>query len=127
MTFDAGDMIGRYRIVRLLGSGGMGTVYEVESDDGGRRALKAFTRDHGDVEALRRRFRTEGKALQLLRHPNLMRVHELGEDAASGSLYFVMDLVLDSSGAARTLADVEPGDADEARLSRWYAQIRAAL
>ena len=82
MTFDAGDMIGRYRVVRLLGSGGMGTVYEVESDDGGRRALKAFTRDHGDVEALRRRFRTEGKALQLLRHPNLMRVHELGEDAA---------------------------------------------
>ena len=128
MTFKAGDVVGGFRVVRLLGTGGMGTVYEVERiDGGGRYALKAFTRDHGNVEALRRRFRTEGKALQLLRHPNLMRVHELGEDAASGSLYFVMDLVLDSSGAARTLADVEPGDVDEARLSRWYAQLRAAL
>ena len=128
MTCAAGDVIGHYRVVRLLGAGGMGTVYEVaRADGGGRYALKAFTRDHGDVESLRRRFQTEGKALQLLRHPNLLRVHELGEDAASGVLYFVMDLVLDANGAARTLADVEPGDVDEAQLARWYGQIKSAL
>ena len=128
MTLASGDIIGGCRVVRLLGAGGMGTVYEVaRADGGGRYALKAFTRDHGDVEALRRRFQTEGKALQLLRHPNLLRVHELGEDAASGLLYFVMDLVLDANGAARTLADVEPGDVDEAQLARWYGQIKSAL
>ena len=128
MTLAAGDIIGGYRVVRLLGTGGMGTVYEVERvDGGGRYALKAFTRDHGDVEALRRRFQTEGKALQLLRHPNLLRVHELGEDAASGVLYFVMGLVLDANGAARTLADVEPGDVDEVQLARWYGQVKSAL
>ena len=128
MTLSAGDIIGGYRVVRLLGTGGMGTVYEVERvDGGGQYALKAFTRDHGDVEALRRRFQTEGKALQLLRHPNLLRVHELGEDAASGLLYFVMDLVLDAEGEVRTLADVEPGSVDETQLSRWYVQLKSAL
>ena len=128
MTLAAGDIIGGYRVVRLLGTGGMGTVYEVERvDGGGRYALKAFTRDHGDVEALRRRFQAEGKALQLLRHPNLLRVHELDEDAASGILYFVMDLVLDAEGEARTLADIEPGSVDEARLARWYGQLKSAL
>ena len=128
MTLAAGDIIGGYRVVRLLGTGGMGTVYEVERmDGGGRYALKAFTRDHGDVEALRRRFQTEGKALQLLRHPNLLHVHELGEDAASGILYFVMDLVLDAEGESRTLADIEPGSVDEARLAHWYGQLKSAL
>ena len=127
MTFDAGDMIGRYRVVRLLGSGGMGSVYEVESDDGGRRALKAFTRDKGDVEELRRRFRTEGKALSYLRHPNLMRVHDIGEDQGKGLLYFVMDLVQAADGEVRTLADAEPGDFDETQLARWYGQLRSAL
>ena len=128
MMLAEGDTIGRYRVVRLLGTGGMGTVYEVERmDGGGRYALKAFTRDHGDVESLRRRFQTEGKALQLLRHPNLLRVYELDEDVASGSLYFVMDLVLDANGAARTLADVESGDVDEAQLARWYGQLKSAL
>ena len=128
MTLAAGDIIGGYRVVRLLGTGGMGTVYEVERvDGGGRYALKAFTRDRGDVEALRRRFHTEGKALQLLRHPNLLRVHELGEDAASGLPYFVMDLVLGADGGVRTLADVEPGSVDESQLTRWYGQLKSAL
>ena len=128
MTLATGDVIGGYRVVRLLGAGGMGTVYEVERVDGaGRYALKVFTRDHGDVDELRRRFRTEGKALSYLRHPNLIRVHELGEDAERGLLYFVMDLVLDAGGEVRTLADVEPGEVDEALLARWYEQLRSAL
>jgi len=128
MTLSAGDSIGGYTVVRLLGTGGMGTVYEVvHKDGGGRYALKTFTCDHGNVESLRRRFQAEGKALRLLNHPNLLRVHELGEDAASGILYFVMDLVLDAEGKARTLADIEPGSVDEAQLMRWYEQIKSAL
>ena len=129
MTLAKGDIVGGCRVVRLLGTGGMGTVYEVERTDGGggRYALKVFTRDHGDVDALRRRFLAEGKALQLLRHPNLLRVHELGEDAAIGLPYFVMDLVLGADGGVRTLADVEPGSVDEAHIARWYNQARSAL
>ena len=128
MTFEPGETIGAYRVVRLLRTGGMGAVYEVEHMElGVRCALKVFVRDHGDVESLRMRFRTEGKALARLRHPNLVRVYDLGEDEGRGMLYFIMDLVVGRGGEARTLADVQPGEADEAQLVRWYAQLKSAL
>ncbi len=128
MTLRPGETIGSYRVVRPLGKGGMGAVYEVEHVElGVRYALKVFVRDHGDVESLRARFRTEGKALARLRHPNLVRVYDLGEDDARGALYFVMDLVVGRGGEARTLADINPGDADEEQLAHWYAQLKSAL
>ena len=128
MTFEPGETIGAYRVVRLLGTGGMGAVYEVEHRElGVRYALKVFTRERGDVETLRKRFRAEGKALARLRHPNLVRVYDFGEDAERVLLYFVMDLVVGSDGAVRTLSDVEPGEADEQQLAKWYGELRAAL
>lgn len=128
MTFDAGDIINGYRILRLIGKGGMGAVYEVEHVNLGiRYALKAFVRDHGDVEAMRRRFKVEGKALARLRHPHLLRVYDLGEDEERGIVYFVMDCVADENGDVRTLADFKPGEVDEARLAKWYSQVRSAL
>ena len=128
MTFEPGETIGAYRVVRLLGTGGMGAVYEVEHRDlGVRYALKVFTRERGDVETLRKRFRAEGKALARFRHPNLVRVYDFGEDEERGALYFVMDLVIGSDGAARTLSDVEPGEADEQQLAKWYGELRSAL
>ncbi len=128
MTLQAGETIGAYRVIRLLGTGGMGAVYEVEHLElGTRMALKVFAREHGDVESLRRRFRTEGMALARLRHPSLLRVYDLGEDEEKGVLYFAMDLVLGVDGASRTLADVQPGEADEAQLARWYMQLKSVL
>lgn len=128
MNLEPGDVVGGYRIVRQLGSGGMGTVYEAEHAGlGVRYALKAFTRERGDVESLRRRFLAEAKTLARLMHPNIVRVYDVGEDAERGLLYFAMDLVVGSDGAARTLADVEPGEADEGRLAEWYGQLRSAL
>ena len=128
MTLAPGEMVGGYRIVRPLGKGGMGAVYEVEHVElGVRYALKMFVRDHGDVDSLRVRFRTEGKVLARLQHPNLVHVYDIGEDEARGALYFVMDLVVGRGGEARTLADVKPGDADEQQLAHWYAQLKSAL
>ena len=128
MTLREGETIGAYRVVRPLGKGGMGAVYEVEHLElGTRMALKVFAREHGDVESLRRRFRTEGMALARLRHPNLLRVYDLGEDEEKGVLYFAMDLVLGADGASRTLADVQPGEADEVQLARWYMQLKSVL
>lgn len=128
MNFSPGDMIGGCRIVRKLGSGGMGAVFEVEHVQlGVCYALKVFVRDHGDVETLRNRFRAEGRALARLRHPNLLRVYDFGEDAERGLLYYVMDLVAGADGKSRTLADIEPGEADERQLAVWYAQLKSAL
>lgn len=128
MTFEPGDAIGSYRVVRLLGTGGMGAVYEVEHQElGVRYALKVFTRERGDVETLRKRFKAEGKAMARFRHPNLVRVYDFGEDAERGVVYFVMDLVVGQDGVARTLSDVEPGESDERQLAKWYGQLRSAL
>ena len=128
MTVEPGETIGSYRVVRRLGTGGMGAVYEVEHIGlGVRYALKIFTRERGDVETLRRRFCVEGKAMARFRHPNLVRVYDFGEDAERGVVYFVMDLVVGQDGAARTLSDVEPGEADERELAKWYGQLRSAL
>lgn len=122
------DRIGAYRIVRPLGMGGMGAVYEVVHEKlGAHYALKAFTLDHGHVNLLKERFLAEGRVLARLRHPNLVRVFDLDVDEASQTVYFVMDLVLCGDGRPRTLADVEDGGADETQLSRWFGQLASAL
>lgn len=128
MAFAAQDVIGSYRIVRPLGQGGMGAVYEVEHRTLGTHcALKVFALDHGRVELFRQRFLAEGKALARLRHPSLARVFDLDLLEDGRRAYFVMDLVLDKDGRARTLADLEPGEADEKRLVAWFAQLASAL
>ena len=128
MAFAAQDVIGSYRIVRPLGQGGMGTVYEAEHRTLGTHcALKVFALDHGRVELFRQRFLAEGKALARLRHPSLARVFDLDLLEDGRRAYFVMDLVLDKDGRARTLADLEPGEADEKRLAAWFAQLASAL
>ena len=122
------DRIGAYRIVRPLGMGGMGAVYEVVHEKlGVHYALKAFTLDHGHVNLLKERFLAEGRVLARLHHPNLVRVFDLDVDEASQTVYFVMDLVLCGDGKPRTLADVEDGSADETQLSRWFGQLASAL
>ena len=67
--------IGAYRILRLLGEGGMASVYEVEHEAlGGRRALKVFCANEGrDAENLRRRFLAEGRLLARFDHPGLVK------------------------------------------------------
>ena len=122
------EQIGVYRIVRPLGQGGMGAVYEVVHEKlGVHYALKTFTLDHGHVDLLKERFLAEGRILARLHHPNLVRVFDLDFDVATQTLYFVMDLVLYKDGEPYTLADVEDGSADEKRVARWFGQLAAAL
>lgn len=128
MEFRENDIVGAYRIVRILGRGGMGTVYEVEHRRlGVRSAMKTFTLDHGDVENFRRRFLSEGKVLARLDHPHIAHVFDLDILAEGNLAYFVMDLVRGKGGESRTLADLAPGEAGEGEIARWFAQIASAL
>lgn len=73
--YEEGRLIGSYRIVRPLGKGGMGAVYEVEHEKlGVRYALKTFILDDGDAELFRKRFRAEGRILARLNHPVAKKV-----------------------------------------------------
>ena len=128
MRFEPGQEIGSYRIIRLLGQGGMGAVYEVEHEHlGVHYAMKTFTLEEGHVELFRKRFSAEGKILARLNHPNLVRVTDLEIDENVGALYFIMDLVLSEDGATHTLADIEPGGADEEQIFEWFRQMCDAL
>lgn len=118
--------IGKWRIVRSLGKGGMAEVYEVEDEKlGSRYALKLFTYDRAEREMARTRFFSEGRLLAKLDHPRLVRVYEVEEDAATGRPYFVMDLVLSPDGGPRTLAEVETPDEDQ--VAMWYEDLRGGL
>ncbi len=81
---------GRYRVIRLLGKGGMGSVYEAENTWTKRRvALKVMRPEVADRAEYVRRFMQEAQAATQLAHPNIVDVLDMGEDRELGSLYIV--------------------------------------
>lgn len=123
-----GTVVGKWRIVGLLGKGGMAEVYEVEDVSlGSRYALKLFTYARSEVESAKARFFAEGRLLAKLDHPRLVRVYDIGEDPVSGRPFFVMDLVLDPEGHPRTLADADGSGVDEDQVAIWYEDLRSGL
>ena len=123
-----GTVVGKWRVVGLLGKGGMAEVYEVEDASlGSHYALKLFTYARGEPEAARARFFAEGRLLAKLDHPRLVRVYDLGEDPGSGRPYFVMDLVLAPEGRPQTLADADMAGVDEEQVAIWYEDLRDGL
>ncbi|MCQ2391219.1 MAG: serine/threonine protein kinase [Kiritimatiellae bacterium] len=130
MEFEAGHRIGAYRIIRCIGKGGMGTVYEVEHIElGVHYALKVFSFDMSKMDGalLRRKFLDEGKALARLKHPNLTHVFDLAFDEETGAPYFVMDLVLYKDGEPYTLDAVDTSGLDERHVLRWFKDVAGAL
>jgi len=86
------QVISHYRIIRTLGSGGMGVVYEAEDLTLGRRvALKALPPEFALDEARRQRFTREAKAVAALNHPNIVTVYAIEEH--EGRHYIAMELV----------------------------------
>ncbi len=86
------EIIGNYRIEEELGRGGMGVVYratELTTDN--VVALKVLSREFALDPAYVKRFKREVEALGKLNHPNIVRIHDVGED--QGTHYYAMDFV----------------------------------
>ncbi|WP_437588435.1 serine/threonine-protein kinase [Sorangium sp. So ce1000] len=82
-----------YVVLRLLGQGGMGEVYEVEHLALGRRfAVKVLHRCHAGRSDLSARLRAEARSIARLRHPGLPDVFDLGA-TEDGRPYFAMELL----------------------------------
>src|SRR5262245_43202604 len=89
-----GERVGPYRVLRLIGRGGMGDVYEALRDDEQFRqqvAIKIIKRGM-DTDFVRDRFLRERRILASLDHPHIARLFD-GGATADGSPYFVMEFV----------------------------------
>lgn len=87
------ETIGPYRIIREIGRGGMGVVYEAEQLNPSRKvALKLLNVAHAADEHYRRLFVREAQALARLKHPGIATIHEAGQ-TVDGRLFFAMELV----------------------------------
>ena len=97
MKFQLGCRVGSYCVLRYIGSGGMGEVYEVIHEQlQSHYAMKVFVAENGNVGLLRERFLAEARAMNRLKDPHIVRVYDLGVE--NGHPYLVMDLMVDSNG-----------------------------
>ena len=86
---DMDRVLGPYRLVREIGSGGMGVVYEAEDTRLRRRvAIKLLPPEYSRDPAAKERFLREARAASALDDPNICTVHDIGE--CDGQLYIVM-------------------------------------
>jgi WD40 repeat protein/predicted Ser/Thr protein kinase len=84
--------IGRYRILRLLGEGGMGTVYEAEQDNLRRRVALKVIRAGMISPAMLKRFSHEAQILGRLHHPGIAQIYEAGL-AEDGRPFFALEYI----------------------------------
>lgn len=94
-AFAQGRRIGKYRILSVCGSGGMGTVYEAEQDTPLRRVALKVIQSSAPRPDLLRRFRRETEILARLKHPCIAQIYEAGEFEEDGIVrpYFAMEFV----------------------------------
>ena len=96
---EPGQTFGGYRLVRLLGKGGMGAVYEAEHLESGRRvALKVLSHSLDSAEA-RARFLREGRLAASINHPNSVYIY--GTEEIEGTPAISMELVAGGTLEAR--------------------------
>ncbi len=86
-----GEDFGGYRILGLLGEGGMGAVYEAEQRETGRRVAVKVMRHRLASESERKRFLREGRVAASVNHPNL--VYVFGSEEIDGNMVIVMELL----------------------------------
>ncbi|MFC8201896.1 tetratricopeptide repeat protein [Streptomyces sp. NPDC057298] len=121
---------GRYRLLDLIGRGGMGEVWRARDESLGRQvAVKCLKplghhHDHSFTRVLRERFRREARVAASLQHRGVTVVHDFGE--SDGVLYLVMEL-LDGRNLSQLLEDNKNHPLPVADIVEVADQVAAAL
>ena len=114
---------GRYRVLEVIGRGGMGVVYRVEHLRMGKiAAMKVLHRDLASDAEIVQRFEREAAAISKLHHPHTVQVFDFGN--AGGNLYLIMELVR-GLDLARVIS--RDGPIPWSRAAGLLAQICGAL
>ena len=93
IDYEAGDTIGKFKIIGVLGEGGMGIVYLAEqSKPVNRRVALKVIKAGMDTKQVIARFEAERQALALMNHPGIAQVYEAGA-TEQGRPYFVLEFV----------------------------------
>jgi len=114
--------ISRYRILRQLGSGGMGEVYAAEDERLRRKvAIKLIAADKASDSAARQRFEREAQAASALNHPNICTIFEINDH--EGQPFLVMEY-LEGQDLGKLSA---AGPAELSSLLKWGVELTDAL
>src|SRR5271156_5575064 len=122
MILTPGTKLGPYEIIAPLGAGGMGEVYRARDTRLGREvALKVLPGSFATDTDRLRRFEQEARAVAALNHPNILAIHDIGEQ--DGSPFIVSELLEGSS----LRAELDRGPLTSRKASDYAAQIAQGL
>ena len=115
----------KYRLLRLLGSGGMGAVYEAVNTWTERKvAIKVLLGGGSSDANLAARFMREARAATKIAHENIVQILDMGQDPADGSLYIVQEYLVGRD--VRSLLD-ERGTLTSVEAAEILAPVMGAL
>ena len=119
-----GSKIQSYRVIRQIGRGGMGNVYEARHEQIERRAaIKVLHPEYARDAEMAQRFFNEARAANVVGHPGLVSIYELGT-LESGAAYIIMEY-LDGDSLRQRIR--RPGGCQEEGALRIARQIAGAL
>jgi serine/threonine-protein kinase len=123
---ESATTIGRYRILREIGRGAMGVVYEAHDPGLDRTVALKVIQPPAEEEAAavyKDRFLAEARIAAALEHPGIVVVHDVGRDEPTGALFIALELL-----RGETLADLgERGPLDWRTVLRIVGQVARAL
>lgn len=120
------QFVGPYRVIRLLGEGGMGMVYEAIRDDiGARAAVKVLRPEFARNADAAARFFNEARAANMIQHAGIVRVFDYGQ-LPSGEAYLAMEYLEGESLRTRLDREARLSEVDSMRLGRQVASALAS-